>query len=563
MTGTPMMNNVTELYSLIRFCRIKPFDNWESELCRSKMNAANVLAFNNEIGRPLNVNATRRYAPDQSMRKLRGLLCAVMLRRTKKSTLDGKPLVNLPERIVEDDEIELTEEDSEYYNNLESKAQGVINNMMQNGTLGKKYIHALVMLLRLRQACCHPKLVTLLEESSQLEASLETLLDLAMQLGPDVVTRIKAGNGEFECPICLDPTLNPVILLDCGHTTCAECFSTMKQNAEVELPCPVCRGIVLHHRVTDYSSFKKVHEPENVTEEPEEKLEESDSESESDSDDSSDEGSLRDFVVDDESDERPRKVKGKGKETFNSNDDDFVQPMRRKKGKDKGKSLAQLKKEGYRNKKARRRYIRRLRKDYKPSAKINRTLELLGEIETEHPTEKVLIFSQFTTFLDLIEVALEPTGRRFQRYDGSMSGKDRAAAVENFKRDPLSQVMLVSLKAGNAGLNLNFASQVIILDPFWNPYIEDQAIDRAHRIGQRHDVMVHRVIVPGTVEDRILKLQGEKRELINDALDEMESKNLARLGQRDLAYLFGLGPRAGQPAIAGPAIASSSRAGGS
>jgi SNF2 family DNA or RNA helicase len=505
------------------------------------MNLADIPAFNNEIGRPLNVNATRRYAPDQSMRKLRGLLCAIMLRRTKKSTLDGKPLINLPEREVADDEIELTSEEDDFYKGLETKAQGVINSFMTHGTLGKKYIHALVMLLRLRQACCHPKLVTLLDDNNQLDVPLETLLDLAMQLSPDVVVRIKAGNGEFECPICLDPTFNPVILLDCGHTTCSECFSTMKQNAEVELPCPVCRGTVQPQRVTDYTSFKKVHEPEKVTDE-ERQLDESTSDTESDSGGSDDEGSLRDFVVnDDDGDDGNDGDEGEG--------DEDEQPSRKKKGKrskDKpSKSLAQLKKEGYRNQKARRRYFRRLRKDYKPSSKITRTLELLGEIDVNHPTEKVLIFSQFTTLLDLLEVALEQTNRRFKRYDGSMSGKDRAAAVDAFRRDPLSRLMLVSLKAGNAGLNLNFASQVIILDPFWNPYIEDQAIDRAHRIGQRHNVMVHRVIVPGTVEDRILKLQSEKRELINDALDEMESKNIGRLGQRDLAFLFGLAPRPG------------------
>jgi SNF2 family DNA or RNA helicase len=505
----------------------------------------NVSAFHNDIGKPLNVNVARRYAPDAAMRKLRTLLCAIMLRRTKKSMLDGKPLINLPEREVKDDEITLSEEDEEFYRGLESQAQGVISRFMESGTLGKKYMHALVMLLRLRQACCHPKLVTISDEGSRLEAPLETLLGLAMELSPEVVGRIKAGNGEFECPICLDPTFNPVILLDCGHTTCSECFSTMKANAEVELPCPVCRGNVQPQRVTDYTSFKKVHEPEKVKEEDEEGSSDTDSDSDSESDS---DGSLRDFIVDDEdeSDEKPckteRRIVEGGAETAR-------EPRRKGKGKAKdktSKTLSQLKKEGYRNQKARRRYIRRLRKDYKPSSKITRTLELLNEIDANHPAEKVLIFSQFTTLLDLLEVAIEPTGRRFQRYDGSMSGKDRAAAVERFRRDPLSRLMLVSLKAGNAGLNLNFASQVIILDPFWNPYIEDQAIDRAHRIGQRFDVIVHRVVVPGTVEDRILSLQSEKRELINDALDEMESKNLARLGQRDLAFLFGLDTSRGE-----------------
>jgi SNF2 family DNA or RNA helicase len=81
---------------------------------------------------------------------------------------------------------------------------------------------------------------------------------------------------------------------------------------------------------------------------------------------------------------------------------------------------------------------------------------------------------------------------------------------------------------------------VIIFDPFWNPYIEEQAIDRAHRIGQMREVHVHRILVPQTVEDRIVELQDKKRQLIDGALDEKESKNIARLSTRELAYLFGI-----------------------
>lgn len=122
-----------------------------------------------------------------------------------------------------------------------------------------------------------------------------------------------------------------------------------------------------------------------------------------------------------------------------------------------------------------------------------------------------------------------------------MSPDTRGEAVDDFK-DPQKDVriMLVSLKAGNAGLNLNVASQVIILDPFWNPYIEEQAIDRAHRIGQKNEVTVHRVLIAETVEDRIIALQDQKRALISEALDEKSGHNIARLGVQELAYLFGV-----------------------
>jgi SNF2 family DNA or RNA helicase len=119
-----------------------------------------------------------------------------------------------------------------------------------------------------------------------------------------------------------------------------------------------------------------------------------------------------------------------------------------------------------------------------------------------------------------------------------MNVHDRNAAVATFTDNPDCKIMLVSLKAGNAGLNLVAASHVILFDPFWNPYVEDQAIDRAHRIGQTRDVFVHRLLIEGTVEDRIIELQEKKRELIEGALDEGGSMNVSRLGTRELAFLF-------------------------
>jgi SNF2 family DNA or RNA helicase len=143
--------------------------------------------------------------------------------------------------------------------------------------------------------------------------------------------------------------------------------------------------------------------------------------------------------------------------------------------------------------------------------------------------------------LDLVEVPLHRERITYQRYDGSMKMDERANAVNAFMDDPNENVMLVSLKAGNAGLNLWKASQVIILDPFWNPFIEEQAIDRAHRMPQEREVYVHRIIVPETVEDRIVAIQDRKRDEINAALDEKASKSLTRLNLNELKYLFGMG----------------------
>jgi SNF2 family DNA or RNA helicase len=222
-------------------------------------------------------------------------------------------------------------------------------------------------------------------------------------------------------------------------------------------------------------------------------------------------------------------------------------------------TLAQLKKDSLRSASAKRKYLRRLRKGWETSAKISKTMELLSDIRDADPTEKTLVFSQFTAFLgkcllkllhitthclaDLLEVPLTQRKFKYQRYDGSMRMDDRAEAVNQFMDDAQANIMLVSLKAGNAGLNLSKASQVIILDPFWNPFVEEQAVDRAHRMPQKREVHVHRVLVPETVEDRICALQDKKRDLINTALDEGVSKSLTRLSVGELKYLFGLGER--------------------
>ena len=165
-------------------------------------------------------------------------------------------------------------------------------------------------------------------------------------------------------------------------------------------------------------------------------------------------------------------------------------------------------------------------------------MQILHEIQENDPTEKTIIFSQFTSLLDLLEVPLSNEKWSYERYDGSMKANDRADAVSDFMEKAECKVMLISLKAGNAGLNLNKASQVIILDPFWNPFVEDQAIDRAHRIMQQRRVHVHRILVENTVEDRIIALQEKKRELISTALDENAGRSISRLGERELAYLF-------------------------
>ncbi len=152
------------------------------------------------------------------------------------------------------------------------------------------------------------------------------------------------------------------------------------------------------------------------------------------------------------------------------------------------------------------------------SSKIERLLEALEESVAEG--HKALVFSQWTSLLDLVEPALGLAGIPFTRLDGSTV--DRGAVVGEFQDDAGPPVMLVSLKAGGTGLNLTAADHVFLLDPWWNPAVEDQAASRAHRIGQDRPVMVYRMVAKDTVEERILALQEKKRRIADVALGDAD-----------------------------------------
>ena len=167
------------------------------------------------------------------------------------------------------------------------------------------------------------------------------------------------------------------------------------------------------------------------------------------------------------------------------------------------------------------------------SAKLALLTETL--INSSQNQHKTLVFSQWTRFLDLIEPALECAGIPFLRLDGSTV--DRQAVVSAFQTETGPPVLLMSLKAGGVGLNLTAADHVIITDPWWNPAAEDQAADRAHRIGQERPVLIQRLVALDTVEERILQLQEKKRSLALAALHSAEIQTTAITHQDLLALI--------------------------
>jgi SNF2 family DNA or RNA helicase len=170
----------------------------------------------------------------------------------------------------------------------------------------------------------------------------------------------------------------------------------------------------------------------------------------------------------------------------------------------------------------------------KESAKLDALFELLDTLLDEG--RRILLFSQFTSMLDLIEQRLRASDRAFVRLDGDTPSTTRAAVVRRFQKGE-APLFLISLKAGGVGLNLTAADAVIHYDPWWNPAVENQATDRAHRIGQKKPVFVYKLICAGTVEEKILALQTRKAELARAVLEGGRSTAL-RFDEADLVELF-------------------------
>jgi len=168
------------------------------------------------------------------------------------------------------------------------------------------------------------------------------------------------------------------------------------------------------------------------------------------------------------------------------------------------------------------------------SAKLTSTLELIEGLHAEG--HKVLLFSQFVTMLSIIRDKLDEM--KIPHYWLTGSTNNRSEVVQSFQEDPDPCVFLLSLKAGGSGLNLTSASYVILYDPWWNPAVEAQAIDRAHRIGQTQPVMAYRMITKGTIEEKIMLLQQKKSLMSANILGEGGFSNT--LEKSDFEFLFGL-----------------------
>ncbi|KAE8371299.1 SNF2 family N-terminal domain-containing protein [Aspergillus bertholletiae] len=547
LSGTPVMNHLRELYSLLKFLRVQPYSNLDS--------------FTTTIQRPLQSSWGPLRA--RGAAQLRSLMNTVMLRRTKASTIQGRPICLLPSKTTENVYVSFNEQERQLYAALESHTRLQFNRHL-NGSIPSRNVSRMMgLLLRLRQACCHPFLLSDFAPAMlDPPESREHREANATRFAAAVIARLRDNESIHECPICYEEGVgNPVIFHPCGHSVCMECFTRIPRLAtsthrdtsgDGPMLCPSCRVAIDPSKATDYVSFAKTHslispnpsDSHNLLRMLKSLLDRVEVSCEEDN-----EGG--DSVGDDSG--------GSGSGSSSSSSSSLTGIWAAGGNGDTGLSLefrtapepssrssdlswALLRKQALTNPAAQRRYQRILEGKWISSTKIAKALEIVRGIqargERSGEREKVVIFSQFTAMLDLVEVPLARNGWGYRRFDGAMKPADRHSATVEFATDPNCVVLLVSLKAGNSGLNLTAASQVIMLDPFWNPYVEEQAVGRVHRIGQRRPVHVHRILVPDTVEDRILDLQDKKRQLIERVLDDRVDVQPVRLGNTDFAYLF-------------------------
>uniref|UniRef100_A0A6Q2XWL0 Helicase-like transcription factor n=1 Tax=Esox lucius TaxID=8010 RepID=A0A6Q2XWL0_ESOLU len=405
LSGTPIQNSLKDLWMLVAFLRLKPFDVREW--------------WNRVIQRPVTVG------DKTGLGNLQALVRCITLRRTKTSRVGGRPLVSLPKRSFNIEEVELTTREREEYELARTEGRATISRYVEEGSVLRNYADVLAILVRLRQFCCHPDLLgSTLSQTGVVTATPAELRERLIER-----LRLVLGSGsDEECPVCLS-SVRLAVITHCAHVYCRPCIAEVLRT-EQPARCPLCRGPIKASELVEF--------PQEVEEEA----------------------------------------------------------------------------GGYPS------------ENWRSSSKVDALMSSLLRLRCEDSSIKSLVVSQFTRFLSLLEVPLREEGFRFVRLDGTMSQRRRAQVIQEFQShspgSPL--VMLLSLKAGGVGLNLTAASHVFLMDPAWNPAVEDQCVDRCHRLGQTRDVVITKFIVKDSVEENMVKIQRQKQDLVEKAFGTNPSK---------------------------------------
>eukprot|EP00123_Amoebidium_parasiticum_P011410 comp20695_c0_seq1/m.26967 comp20695_c0_seq1/g.26967 ORF comp20695_c0_seq1/g.26967 comp20695_c0_seq1/m.26967 type:complete len:646 (-) comp20695_c0_seq1:110-2047(-) len=430
VTGTPIQNKIDDMYSLIKFLRLTPFDDYKW--------------WNTIITRPM------RACDPVGLERLQLLISFRCLRRTKDMKVSiGKnmplvPLVSLPPKQATVVEVDLSPRERQLYDKLFGMCRNKVQDLVATDAVGRNYAGILLMLLRLREICCHTALLCP-DFLAKLESGDESAVAAAIkELGEEKVQHLfkllNAGMAD-DCSICLEVGGDTVTR--CGHVYHRRCMDQVL--ATGNSTCPLCRGPITADSLLDAKD--EVKEDEGPGEEPAERV------------------------------------------------------------------------TAY-------------------SSKIEALAGYVQKVLSGDPCEKIVIVSQFTRLIDHVAMRLTGVGFPCLRLDGTMTLRNREAALQTFSKDPGMRVLLLSLKAGGVGLNLTAANHMVLMDPWWNVAAEDQAIDRVHRLGQTRPVTVARFVATATIEERIRELQESKRLLAEGALGQLSKAEMQRLRLNQTVSLF-------------------------
>uniref|UniRef100_A0A0W0FGG1 Dna repair protein rad5 n=1 Tax=Moniliophthora roreri TaxID=221103 RepID=A0A0W0FGG1_MONRR len=521
LTGTPVQNKLDDVYALIRFLRLSPFDD------------KNV--WTEFIGSPL------KFGQTQGMERLQRIMKYITLRRTKESkTQDGRKVLSLPPRRDELRFLQFDSHEKELYEQFFSESKAEFNELTAQNQVMKNYVGILQRILRLRQICDHYELVDGKEvngDGQQPGMSYESIVAAIEREGLTTthanaifnLIRESATTQCCECGVelCGTPesqgdgldleaipsgtpkrprkTKNPssrgptranspssatfrTIMTRCLHLFCISCFRSCVCPGWPEVPNDTVRPCSMCQYSLNQADALEVKAEITAPE-------------------SSGGGSAKKKTQ--KREKRPKIAPA----DFHSST-----KIRSLLG-----DLVQFSK------------ANPYSANYDPSSVEIQMVDDKGN-EIDDGIVKTVVFSQWTTMLDKVEDALEVAGIRYDRLDGTMKRDDRTRAMEALKHDPGCEVLLVSLRAGGVGLNLTAAQRVYLMDPYWNPAVENQAVDRIHRLGQTRPVTTVKLIIQGTIEDRLLQVQKMKTELANLTLGG-QNFSKAELMQRRLEEL--------------------------
>ncbi|KJA26761.1 hypothetical protein HYPSUDRAFT_35906 [Hypholoma sublateritium FD-334 SS-4] len=593
LTGTPIVNSLSDVYGYIRFLKVRPWYDWSE--------------FHGEIGK------LEKKRPGVAVARLQKVMTLFLLRRKKDSQLDGKKLIELPPKEVVLLRLEFSEEEREIYYMIEARSQAKFNRYLRAGTVLKNYHQVLVLLLRLRQICSHPSLIQedgvafVHPDEAHVKPEFATELTRARRIvSPEFVAKMKekfkqqalarmeverksanATIEEEDCPICFD-AMTDAVITPCTHIFCRDCIVDVLNQAPPmdaedqvpggsakDRPCPVCRAAINAEKLFSREAFeysdedlndkgsadmdilsdspgitskgkgrgkskvmKKSKKVSRVSrrESDDEGDDGSDNDLEYDDDDGSD---LSDFIVESDEDEEEKDARRamkqrqtkKHKNVILDSDDEPDTP-------EEQEVIFGLKK-----KVPMTTDVVPIMSRFLPSSKMKFMMDQLQKLKQTNPEEKTLVVSQWTGCLTLVSDYLTENGIPHVKYQGDMNRPKRDQAVQVFMSKEKARVMLMSLKCGGVGLNLTRANNVISLDLGWSQAVEAQAYDRVHRLGQTRKVTVQRIVIADTVEDRILALQERKQALADGSLGEGNGQKIGKLSVKELANLFGLDAR--------------------